>query len=267
MQTDEITVEFYSEGKLIRVKEKKPIRKSPLYDGDGKIIAYILENKRGKNKCRGIIRKFSKSSRLRLMQKLSMLNMTDKPYFLTLTYPSQWPSPQVAKGHLRAFIKRCCRRFGKGFACLWKLEFQKRGAPHFHLFVWGIMENLTTARAWIADSWADVCDMNDDNHVKAGTSLEKIRKWNGVRYYAAKYLGKRDDTEYEKSIGRVWGVSGKLPYSCVLKINCNQAIKYKLLRYLRKRNRTDSKRMRNFILENPHMWFDRWKDLFDPVPF
>jgi len=39
------------------------------------------------------------------------------------------------KADLDAFIKRCKRKFSNEIEYLWKLEFQKRGAPHYHMII------------------------------------------------------------------------------------------------------------------------------------
>ena len=44
-------------------------------------------------------------------------------------------SGRVVKEHLWAFKKRWFRRWGAYPVGVWKLEFQRRGAPHFHLYV------------------------------------------------------------------------------------------------------------------------------------
>jgi hypothetical protein len=56
---------------------------------------------------------------------------------LTLTYPGDWlavaPNGEAVKRHLAALAKRYERVWGEPLVCIWKLEFQARGAPHFHL--------------------------------------------------------------------------------------------------------------------------------------
>lgn len=259
-------VEFYYEGNLVRVKQKRHKQYYPVLGMNGEIIAYTQLKKKRKKR-RGTIKNFSKASRNRLMMKMAKLNREKTPYFLTLTYPSSWPSARESKKHLSSFIKRLKRRYGDDLGYIWKLEFQKRGAPHYHLFLWGINDYGKELMGWIADSWAEVCKMDDENHVKAGTSIQKIRSWKGVRSYSAKYFGKIDENEREKGIGRVWGIGGNVPFSDVVRMEIDPRQRHKILRYLRKRVRVDSKRMRNFVVENPGVWIKNFRDLVDPVPF
>ncbi|MEV6110852.1 hypothetical protein AB0M28_40090, partial [Streptomyces sp. NPDC051940] len=60
------------------------------------------------------------------------------PVMTTLTYPDQWlrvaPTGAAAKKHLETFYVRFERAWGVPFCGLWKEEFQRRGAVHFHLW-------------------------------------------------------------------------------------------------------------------------------------
>ena len=154
---------------------------------------------------RGRITDFSRKSRRRLMQRLAKLKVPEKGMtFLTLTYPSIFPSPSVAKAHLDAWLKRIARRFPDA-AGFWRLEFQKRGAPHFHL----LMVNMPFwDKKEVMESWADVIKIPT-----VFTRIEHVRSKRGCYSYMSKYIGKMDDgvdlTTGHNSplpIGRVWGV-------------------------------------------------------------
>jgi hypothetical protein len=54
------------------------------------------------------------------------------PIFGTLTYPAEFPlDEETFKRHLKIFSQRFLRAFPHA-AFHWKLEFQNRGAAHFH---------------------------------------------------------------------------------------------------------------------------------------
>ncbi len=59
------------------------------------------------------------------------------PAMLTLTYPGDWltvaPDAETVKRHFTALAKRYERAWGEPLIGPWKLEFQRRGAPHFHI--------------------------------------------------------------------------------------------------------------------------------------
>ncbi len=121
---------------------------------------------------------FSKSSQRRLLQTLLAVEWgemaADGLLWIGLTYPGESRCiPEdggTAKRHLRAFGLRWNRRFGKAVG-LWKMEFQRRGAPHFHLLLsmpTGI--EIEAMREWVARSWWEVVGSEDPDHLQAGTS-------------------------------------------------------------------------------------------------
>jgi len=58
---------------------------------------------------------------------------------VTFTAPGPWEkvfySKKIAMRHLKLFMARVNAQFGYSPAHVWKLEFQKRGAPHFHVLM------------------------------------------------------------------------------------------------------------------------------------
>jgi hypothetical protein len=88
------------------------------------------------------------------------------PAMLTLTYPGNWealaPSGKAVKAHLRALWKRWDRAWGARPPALWKLEFQRRGAPHLHLFAVPEVGTVDVDgepvdfRRWLSRTWADI---------------------------------------------------------------------------------------------------------------
>ena len=133
--------------------------------------------------------------------------------FVCLTYPEDFPKDgRQVKRDLAAFGKRC-RREGISFA--WALEYQTRGAPHFHLLArfpeaWDIVR----IRGWVALSWFEVVGSGDEKHLRAGTSAEIVYNAECAGWYISHYLGK----EYQKIPpegvtlpGRMWGMIGCRP--------------------------------------------------------
>jgi hypothetical protein len=147
---------------------------------------------------RGKVRGFSRVSRRNLLRRLAAINRTafrafeGKVYFLTLTYPKQFPDdPEPCKRHLKAFLKRLERRYGT-FAAFWRLGIQKRGAWHFHLLLFAppSFATLPELRDSVASSWYEVCGKVGEGHLRAGTNVEALRKWKQATSYAEKYLAK-----------------------------------------------------------------------------
>lgn len=173
----------------------------------------VQADQRKRGGTRGAVAGFSAGSRRRLMRVLASINQAAVPHmplFLTLTYPATWDAdPKRWKRDLEVFGKRL-RRYFPTLAYIWRLEFQERGAPHFHLLCFGVrhIPYLLVAR-W----WYEVVGSNDAAHLKAGTEVRRVRSWRGVMSYAAKYMSKvaAASVELPEHVGRWWGVVGLLP--------------------------------------------------------
>ena len=157
----------------------------------------------------GINGGFSPASRRNLMRTFAKTNRESIPLFLTLTYPGEYPTDwTVWKRDLFTFFKRLKLKY-PAYSSIWRLEFQKRGAPHFHLFLYGLSDvNFLDLMAWAKINWYDVVGSGDEKHLRAGVRLEKLRHIRGAFAYASKYLSKNDEIG-KKSVGRWWGVSGR----------------------------------------------------------
>lgn len=157
---------------------------------------------------RGVVKGFSKASRRRMLRFLQMLDQerAGMPLFVTLTYPRKWPgNPRRWKRDLEAWLKRLKRARPEAWA-VWRLEPQRRGAPHYHLLVFGISR---LEKEWLSRTWFEVVGSQDERHLWAGTQVQGVRSWRGVVSYAAKYLAKEVDElpgEWRTGVGRWWGV-------------------------------------------------------------
>jgi hypothetical protein len=161
---------------------------------------------------RGRVAGYSRRSRRRLMDLTASIHRerAGRPLFVTLTYPRQWdPDPEVWKQDLESFGKRLLRRYPRA-SFIWRLEFQRRGAPHFHLLMFGA--DWVPAR-WLGRSWAEIVGKGtaDPDHLRAGVEVKRVRSWRGVASYASKgmahELGKQDQALSEAQlVGRWWGV-------------------------------------------------------------
>lgn len=181
---------------------------------------------------RGVIREMSPSSRDRLADRAATLDAEGQvpQCMVTLTSPANWHQIYVAdadgvvieggrvfKEHLRLYrarLERFMDRMGiPSWSALWFLEFQKRGAPHAHLMLFGctIPEPVRRAlRGWTARAWNDIVGNPSERerlkHLKAGTQVAKMKcKHFG---YAKKYAAKADQKEVPDEfsrVGRFWG--------------------------------------------------------------
>ena len=191
---------------------------------------------------RGAISKYSKESKRRFRNKLITLDLDiiqkENVKAIDLTYPDKFPNNgKSVTRQVTNFFKRL-ERFGNnygGLAIMWILEFQERGAPHYHLIV--ISKEpipLSKIRTFTAQKWnsivskwiindtdysKDVKDSLISEHLEAGTRVSKVRK-NFEALYRYTFFSKDKKPGNEKgyeqirpkefdNIGRWWGIRGK----------------------------------------------------------
>ena len=148
---------------------------------------------------RGSVTNWSDASRRRLREALAAVDpdRLHRPTEITLTYPGDWvlfcSTGAEAKRHLRALADRWNRRFGARPDWIWKLEFQRRGAPHFQLMVSWPDDQVSDAemRFWLAHAWYEIVGSNDPKHRSAGTRVADVRDVHAMGAYLAGYLTTR----------------------------------------------------------------------------
>ena len=120
----------------------------------------IGEHKRDSK--RGRISRFSYKSRLNLIRTLSQVKRDNLPSFVTLTYAGFDVNPEQWKRDLYTFIKRLNRAFPE-VAGIWKLEPQQRGAPHYHIMVWGA--STEELQAFVPLAWYEIAGNGQVEHL------------------------------------------------------------------------------------------------------
>lgn len=198
------------------------------------------------------------------MNLFAMLKRLEVPLFVTLTYPDNYPDSRESKRHLQNFLKRLKRRW-PDFGYLWKLELQQRGAPHYHIFMWGVpTEN---AYLTMAEAWYEIVGSKDPWHAVKGINIQEIECYHGAKSYASKYIAKIDETEVPEGLGRIWGYGGKIPLDEKEEYVITPHQGAKVLRYLRRRIKNKNKGIRSFYVDNPARWRDNHEELTgDRVP-
>jgi hypothetical protein len=133
---------------------------------------------------------------------------------LTLTYPKQHTTDgKEVKRHLD-LMKRWLKRNGVK-AGSWFLEFQARGAPHFHCYLSGYPSGGVKA---VSQAWFNIVGSGDEKHLawhegrlSGRPCLEWFRVPHAASAYATKYATKqeqKDVPEEYQSVGRFWGCWG-----------------------------------------------------------
>lgn len=180
---------------------------------------------------RSSIKEFSHQSRMRLWMAIRNCGVVFRS-LLTITYPREFPcsGPQTKK-HLKAFAQWLRDNF-HGIRGIWFLEFQLRGAPHYHILLdvdlasYGL---LTTRRrrktspgadsyqtsveteAGAARAWYGIVGSGDPRHLRAGVSWEVLESIEAAERYAAKHAVKPHQKavpEGFERVGRFWGQIG-----------------------------------------------------------
>lgn len=166
---------------------------------------------------------FSKRSRRNMRRTLLKLDRDEararnyNTLFVTLTYPQEFPeNKNRIKKDWDTFSKRLDRKLNSAFWA-WKLEAQKRGAPHFHLVLFTKYGDLQDLKGWVSANWADVVRKNsgwsksNENYQKnlvAGTRIDFCGKPDekGVIGYMTDYSAKKNEYDSGHRWGERWGV-------------------------------------------------------------
>lgn len=165
---------------------------------------------------RGTISEFTRASQVRMMKACSSWRPVGRLMFVTLTYPKTFPDAAEAKEDLKRF-RDILRREHPRMAGVWKLEYQTRGAPHFHFILqtgeqFFMSRELRAFQLWCHSAWRRARRSKVDVRTEAKFADLESR----ARFYLAKEVGKTAQTssawrqEMEKEIsheggGRFWG--------------------------------------------------------------
>jgi hypothetical protein len=154
-----------------------------------------------------------------LSSTLAKIDLPELPTLCTLTYGDSYPlDPSVVKSHLNHFLtllrKYCPDAWG-----VWRAEFQQRGAPHFHLLLWGLpsmvavrsrargaQASLVNARTYLRLVWLRILGRTHCRKCQAhAVDFVDCYSFAGSEWYLRLHHLKRNQTP-EKEFGRWWGV-------------------------------------------------------------
>lgn len=183
--------------------------------------------KYSKKGTRSTIKDFSKRSRFRLFTTLAKIGgkHVNKPIFLSLTYHyGHTRQNNSTKSNLHAFLVEL-RDFDRNVQFIWRIEYQKRGAPHYHLFIFPDPEknvdNIEKYKVKISQIWHRIADPMSKAHKEYGCKIVDITNYRKACFYLNKYIAKLPEGKADITEGKHWGCSRNLPFKLHHKIPSN----------------------------------------------
>jgi len=181
------------------------------------LVLRLLERIPRPNKAvsvRGRIRRFSSNARRRLIRFMARLRMKGcRATFITLTFKG-YPTNAEAKRCLHAFHAHVKRNYPMA-SMVWRMEYQKRGAIHFHLLCFNLP---FWPQKELGETWSRITGEG-----KSRVDIRLVRTRKGIMFYVSKYIAKTDEKSgftsfiqvpylhgYKKwRKGRFWGYHNK----------------------------------------------------------
>lgn len=168
---------------------------------------------------------WSRRSRARMQMQLHRLDYTAlfeaglEPAMVTLTMPGEWehlaPTPAEFKKIVNRFTTSYRDAWGTRPVGVWKMEFQRRGAPHLHILMTPPAGEASGAfryefRLWLSHAWAravGATGVQAERHLRAGTGIDYVGdSYRDPRRIAA-YFGKHGffaGKDYQNEMPALW---------------------------------------------------------------
>lgn len=271
---------------LIERERRSALMHAPMaFVSSGELALFDLEQPEPEQDSRrSTISAWSSKSRRRMMETIASLDLSPivsggLPAMVTLTLPGDWlavaPDAKTAARRFDNFRRAWADRWGKP-TWIWKREFQRRGAPHWHL--WLVppvpMQQMNDFRRWLSRAWtaalfstAEVAPVVSHSRgcgcsevcrsYQAGTGLdfaEGLRAYDPKRlavYFLKESLGGEGKAyqnvapvEWDgQSVGRFWGYASLESAAVPVTIDPAHSDRlWRVMRHLRESQGTTSER-------------------------
>ena len=195
------------------------------------------------------------------MKKMASLEQAPT-MFSTLTFPDEYfeglAPDEIASASSKAMkrFKYRLKRHHADVYGLWRREWVPRKSgtrtgvltPHFHAITGSKLGLPLVKQLHIQELWVDALKLQEPG-VKAkayqvnmnyrgpgqkGNAFEIMSDRKHAQRYISKYMAKIDETEFEGSIGRNWGVIGDLPIAEGIEIEMSPGYANDLKRFIRR---------------------------------
>lgn len=188
---------------------------------------------------RGNITSFSPSSSRRMKNFLASLDYSKFQFriFFTCTYRYIYPDNKFElHNHLLRIIKRL-ERLIPGVFIVWRIELQKRGAPHFHFLLFSKTKYSLVKKIFIAKEikkdWGQITASVNDYSFTVASDIVELTSSEKILGYIAKYSSKRQSDVLSIDYGRLWGFRGSPVHLSEKKFFVTQAFIIELRRQLK----------------------------------
>jgi hypothetical protein len=170
------------------------------------------EPKRTRDKVatRGKIKGISRKSRKNLLRLLNKIEPNGNYYFVTLTYGKNYSLDfKEWKKHLHRLFSSLKYHYPK-LSSIWRLEFQKRGAPHYHLLL-SVPDKPSQSklRLLIRKIWLRAIQDNSYATHRHAVRVDVVRDLKKCGFYLSLYQSKDANDRQDIATGREWGIYGK----------------------------------------------------------
>lgn len=149
---------------------------------------------------------FSPQSRKRLLRECLSIKFSEGFYFVTLTYqdPPNLEDALAWKDDIN-LLRKSLLHCLPSLSALWKLEFTKKGVPHYHLITHCPDTIGTELRNTIREHWLRISGSGSRGRLKYAVKVDKIDNIQACIKYMANYQTKDENERSDVYSGRYWG--------------------------------------------------------------
>lgn len=162
------------------------------------------------------IKGFSRNSRKNMINKLAKLNLSaySQVFMATFTYHNDYPTTRESQKKDIDLLQKKLLAKGKNVDYFWRIELQKRGAPHFHYLLCFKQPQYRYTEgemlAYLIHLWRSVLKSWDKSMQLYAVHCKDLKNVRSSLAYMSKYIAKEDELREAGVFGRRWGTSATI---------------------------------------------------------